>query len=131
MSIVAAYVRKVGRPIMEKLGIRKSTGFDMWKMYRKALNHYGPNLQKGKAIEELDELRKEILQDMFSNGRNRDRVLYEMADVMNIIYQIRELHRIGDRELLEVMNRKMIRTMERIDKEVATGTKSYYECEVD
>lgn len=115
---------------MEKLGISKRTDIDTWKMYRKALNHYGPNLLRGKAIEELDELRKEILQDMFMNGRNRDRVLNEMADVMNMIYQIRELHRIGDRELLEVMKRKMIRTMERIDKDVATGTKSYYACEV-
>jgi hypothetical protein len=107
------------------------TDNELVRQYRRAINHWGPDVQKSKALEELDKLRKEVLRDVFTNGRNRDRLLDEMGDVANMMNQLMMLHIISPVELDEVMKRKMKRTMERIDREVEAGEKSYYECEVE
>jgi hypothetical protein len=84
--------------------------------YKRAIEHWGETAQMEKAIEELDELKAELWEYM-NSGRNYNKVLAEMADVCNMLVQLQLMLGIHGDDLAAVMDAKMERTMERIDKE--------------
>lgn len=88
---------------------------DEYVPYEKAISHWGKEKQIEKTIEELDELKEEI--KLYLSGNQNDKELIsEMADVMNMIVQLTLILGCGNR-ILDEMDRKMARTMDRIDAE--------------
>lgn len=76
--------------------------------YYDVLEHYGRDEQIKKVEEELNELKDAV------NGKGN--VLEEVADVLNMIEQIKLMYAIDNRELSGVMAEKMRRTVDRIEK---------------
>ena len=82
------------------------------EMYDKALKHYGKFAQIKKAQEECYELHVAL-----DNTDNRQAILEEVADVLNMIESISLIFGFSQEEIEQEMERKMQRTMERIEKE--------------
>lgn len=77
--------------------------------------HFGSDLQKLKAIEELYELIEAV--KLESIGRdNREHVLEEMSDVYIMLEQLKKIYHITNHELLKVCDYKIQRTLTRIGK---------------
>lgn len=84
--------------------------------YIKAIEHFGEEAQLKKTLEELKELRLEVRRAL--NGRlDREALVSEMSDVCNMIAQLGWIYAISQEEISYEANRKMQRTMERIQKE--------------
>lgn len=81
--------------------------------YKRAVEHYGKDRQVEKAIEELDELKLELMckGDAFS----RDNIISEMADVLNMLNQLFIIYEIDELKILQIAKEKMQRTMQRIE----------------
>lgn len=62
---------------------------DKTEIYKKALDRWGPQLQKVVAIEEFAELIKEISHDIRWNGGNVERIVEEMADAEIMLEQLK------------------------------------------
>ena len=85
--------------------------------YERAIEHWGESKQVKKAIEELNELKEEL--EKYSNGQfvEKYNVMSEMADVWNMLLQLAIMFDIDKDKLMAEMQRKMERTMQRIEKE--------------
>lgn len=77
--------------------------------YAKVLNHYGYVKQTQKILEEMNELADAIM--------GHGNILEELADVMNVLEQLKIMTGTENTGLFEVMTNKMKRTLERIEKE--------------
>lgn len=83
--------------------------------YEQVINHYGETAQKEKAIEELSELITEI-ENNLGGSYNRQAMLSEMADVYNMFIQLMSIYKFEVDELVSECERKMQRTLDRINK---------------
>lgn len=85
-------------------------------IFQQVINHYGEIAQKEKAIEELRELEHEIWEEMDKHDYDYSKMLSEMADVYNMLEQLRIIYGFSRSDVYKERNRKMQRTMERIGK---------------
>lgn len=79
-------------------------------------NHFGEENQLNKLLEEARELTEAVREG------NREHILEEVADVMVLVEQIVEEHKIDYAAARDVFIQKVDRTLERIDSK-------YYESE--
>ena len=79
-----------------------------------AVNHYGPEHQKKKAVEEMGELITELEREQ--DGRTTpEKVISEIADVLLMIRQLMIIY--GVPACFDEYDRKQRRLLRRIDKE--------------
>jgi NTP pyrophosphatase (non-canonical NTP hydrolase) len=83
----------------------------------KIIKHYGEAKQHEKAIEEMGELVTEIKIYQEMNEDNAKERLSELADVCNMMVQLQIMWDIHGDDLMNEMDRKMQRTLERIENE--------------
>lgn len=76
-------------------------------VYDRVLDYYGYAEQTKKVLEELLELSIEIID-------NSDKIADEIADVYNMLEQLKLIYNFDNESIAIVMERKMERTMERI-----------------
>ena len=81
--------------------------------YGKIIDHYGPEAQKVKAIEELSELQKEIAKDLIGQG-SIENVAEEIADVKVMTEQLQLIYGIEHSQVRDIMREKILRTLHRI-----------------
>lgn len=81
--------------------------------YGKIIDHYGPEAQKVKAIEELSELQKEIAKDLIGQG-SIENVAEEIADVKVMTEQLQLIYGIENCDVEKIMREKILRTCHRI-----------------
>lgn len=88
------------------------------KIHERVIEHFGWVAQMTKLSEELQEFDNEIW-DYLNSPNNVDKLLSEFADILNMIEQFEIIAKqLGLFEHLEVdkeQNRKMIRTLQRMD----------------
>lgn len=83
------------------------------KHLKSIINYYGDNNQKIKTIEELIELQAEIIKCI--NGKvNLDALKAEIADVENMLEQIKIIYNIDNYEIEEIRLFKIKRTLNEI-----------------
>lgn len=75
----------------------------------KIINHYGEKNQIRKLAEEQFELIEALLE------KNKEHIKEEMADNIHIIFQFAEFYGIESTEILEEIERKNARTIERME----------------
>ncbi|HOY47546.1 MAG TPA: hypothetical protein PLZ05_03030 [Alphaproteobacteria bacterium] len=76
---------------------------------------FGLEMQKLLVIEEMSELTKEIIKNVRGKD-NRDAIVEEMADVLNMFDQMLSIYEISDDELDNARISKVLRLTERIEK---------------
>ena len=82
----------------------------------KIIEHYGVNAQQRKLQEEVFELQEAIT--LFEYGKGfRWGVIEELADVFVLLNQIGTYYHIEEEEIINVFNKKVDRTLKRIEKE--------------
>ena len=82
------------------------------------IKHYGELHQKGKAHEELGELKDELIYDIATH-QNKQRVFEEMADVYVMLDQLKIIYNISNMDIQVEMNKKVNRQLKRISDEHA------------
>lgn len=75
------------------------------------ISFYGYEKQKLKAIEEMSELTKAICKN------DRENIIEELADVKIMIAQLMLIYNIDVEEVFKVMDSKVERTMNRIERQ--------------
>jgi NTP pyrophosphatase (non-canonical NTP hydrolase) len=88
----------------------------LYGIYKRVIEHYGKRNQLEKSVEELGELIDEVGK-VGTRLYSRDNLLMELADVQNMINQLKIIFNFTDEEVEKVMLEKMQRTIERIDKD--------------
>lgn len=88
----------------------------MLNTYLKVINHYGKESQLKKAIEELKELSIEI-EKAIKGEADIEAIMSEMADVINMLEQLKLMYQISADKLQVEINRKMKRTLARINNQ--------------
>ncbi len=83
---------------------------------KEIIKYYGKHNQKLKAVEEMAELIKEIMNDI-SNRGNFENILDEIADVYIMTDQLKHIYNIDDKQLMDKVDEKLNRTINRINKE--------------
>ncbi len=86
------------------------------KILEMTIRKHGKIIQTYVAIEEMSELIKELSKDMRGEN-NYTALLEEMADVYIVLEQIQMMHDISDKELDEMLIKKMKRLGERLKGE--------------
>ena len=81
---------------------------------RRAIDIYGHKMQTLVAMEELGELQHELSKFIRGSG-DRDHLLEEFADVHIVMHQVREMYNLRDEEIIEMVEKKMMRLEERLD----------------
>lgn len=88
------------------------------KVHQRVIEHYGWTEQMAKLTEELKEFSDEIW-DYLNSPNNKDKLLSEFADVLNMIEQFeviaKQLELFEHLEVDKEQNRKMLRTLQRIE----------------
>lgn len=84
--------------------------------YKQAIETYGVRAQKLMAIEEMSELTKEVCKD-FRGKLNREHLIEEMADVLNMLDQMLLLYKISGEEVGLMRIKKVERLKERLEKQ--------------
>ena len=86
----------------------------MLEDYKKVFNYFGYENQRRKLNEEMQELNDEIL--LYEKGiGDIDNVVEELADLFNVLNGFIIDYEIENDELKRVMDKKLNRTIERID----------------
>lgn len=80
----------------------------------KALEHFGFNHQKVKAVEELSELQNAILRDLDGRG-NYNNIVEEIADVEIMLIELKAMYQIPPSEIEEMKAKKILRLKRRIE----------------
>lgn len=80
----------------------------------KALEHFGFNRQKVKAVEELGELQNAILRDLDGRG-NYNNIVEEIADVEIMLIELKAMYEIPPSEIEEMKAKKILRLKRRIE----------------
>ncbi len=92
----------------------------MNKQLQRIADHYGKDAQAVQCVEELCELSAAILQYRKRKGRKElGKVIEEIADVENMLPQIKYLYEIGSEFIDEVKQEKIDRELGRIESEAA------------
>jgi hypothetical protein len=78
----------------------------MLEIYKQVINHFGVIHQIQKAIEELEELKVELRLILAGEGME-DSVKEEMADVYNMLEQLKIIFKFKDSEIIRIMEDKM------------------------
>lgn len=82
-------------------------------MHNQVIKHYGEIAQISKCQEELKELSDELSNSHILSGTGtREKLISEMADVLNTLEQQCFIHNISPNEIFEMQDFKMIRTLE-------------------
>ena len=82
----------------------------------KIIEHFGKDMQKVKAIEELSELMKELSKDLIGKG-NKDNILEELADVYVMLQQVEDIYGFEPKAVKDMIDYKVQRTINYIEKE--------------
>ena len=85
------------------------------KIYEKVIESNGHLLQKNKTMEELRELHYEIKQEVLFDKYNRINMIGEIADVYNMLEQLKIIYDISDVTIENEMLRKRNRTLREIE----------------
>ena len=86
------------------------------------LDHYGRDKQEIQAAQELNELQSLMLRREDQRGETYIRnIVSEIADVEIMIEQIKQMHRITDDYVEDMIKYKLRRQLSRIEKEVTGG----------
>jgi len=81
--------------------------------YKKIIEHFGEDNQLGKTLEELTELIAEVVN--FSRHRaNKKELTEEIADVYNVLEQLKIITGIDDDDIEFTRNYKNARTLDRM-----------------
>lgn len=83
-------------------------------------NHYGNDTEKEKALEELEELKVEICNDIYqTEGQTFDRENFigELADVIVVLEHLKGCYEVSDERLQEEIEFKVNRQLKRIAEE--------------
>jgi len=83
----------------------------------KIINHYGKKKQESKAVEELIELAELVIKDVNKNEWSAEDMYEEIADVFVMLSQLIIIFEIDIDYLQLVINRKIQRTLKRIEVE--------------
>lgn len=83
---------------------------------KKIIDKSTPQIQKVIAIEELSELQKEIAKDLRGKG-NKENIIEEIADCIIMIEQLKIMYDISDKEIYDVVEEKLERTIKRLGVE--------------
>lgn len=84
---------------------------------KKILVHYGPDAEKGKAIEELLELKNEIFADLYGSHAELCDIKEEIADVYVVLEHLKNIYHITDQEVMDAMRYKINRQLGRMENE--------------
>lgn len=79
------------------------------------IRHYGLSAQTSKAVEELIELSEILVKYMNKGDLDRNGLYEEMADVIIMLFQLKIMYGINTATLQQVIDRKIDRTLERMD----------------
>ena len=88
----------------------------------KIFSHFGYRKQLRKFNEECYELTEAMLDN------EREHIVEEIADVQVLLNQFKELYKIHDDEIVEIMEQKIERTLERIKAGYYDKSKKVEEC---
>ena len=86
------------------------------RVFEKAIDTYGPELQQVVAIEELSELQKEISKMIRGKG-SIIHLVEEIADVKIMLKQLMMIHEISDKEVNDEIIFKVLRLNEHLNHE--------------
>lgn len=89
---------------------------EMIDMSERIIEEYGVENQLNKLVEEMGELTVEVMKLRAGEHLNNDRVLNELADVLNVALQILIVWDTDPYDITERMYAKLERQMERIEK---------------
>lgn len=89
---------------------------EMVDMGNQILEHYGIENQLSKLVEEMGELTVELMKMRTGEHPDNDRMMNELADVLNIAMQILMVWDIEPYDINERMYAKLERQIERIEK---------------
>jgi hypothetical protein len=78
----------------------------MLEIYKQVINHFGVEHQVKKAIEELEELQVELRLSLTGAGIE-DNTKSEMADVYNMLEQLKIIFKFKDSDIIRIMEEKM------------------------
>lgn len=97
--------------------IENTKNNDVSDPQKMAIEMYGKEHQTMIAIEEMSELIKELSKD-YRGNQNHDQIVEEMADVHICLEQLQMMFNISDKELDDMVEKKMQRNHERLVKEL-------------
>lgn len=89
---------------------------EMIDMFERIIEEYGVENQLNKLVEEMGELTVEVMKLRAGEHLNNDRVLNELADILNVALQILIVWNTDPYDIMERMYAKLERQMERIEK---------------
>lgn len=87
--------------------------FEELGIMRDAINHYGPQKQMIKAVEELSELQKELCKYLLDNAHGDMLIAEEIADVEIMTEQLKSVFQIHD-HVEKIKHEKLLKLKERI-----------------
>lgn len=87
------------------------------KDLKKIIIHYGAYNQISKTVEELIELSEVLIKDVNKSEFDKERLYEELADVWVMLAQLKIIYNINYDELQMIIDQKIKRTLDRIDKE--------------
>ena len=93
------------------------------KDLNKIIHHYGAYDQVNKAVEELIELAEVLIKDVNKSEMDKDSLYEELADVLIMLEQLKIIYNIDPEEVQQEIDRKVKRTLERIEVKPDCGWK--------
>lgn len=78
------------------------------------IDHYGKEKQKDIAIEEMTELIKELIKER-RYADNTPRILFEVADVVLMLYQLIKIYEFDGEEIQKIIEYKVDRQIARME----------------
>ena len=85
--------------------------------YKKIIEHYGEARQKLEAVEKLNDLAEQLIQDIERNKCSRGKTLDKFADVKIMLEQILIIYGISGKEIEHREFIKLHKKIKRIEKE--------------
>lgn len=83
---------------------------------KEIIDHYGDDHQKDKLFEEMAELQKEVCKELRGKGE-KQHIAEELADVYVILQQLQLIYGITDKQIEQVVQDKIERTLDVIEGE--------------
>ena len=81
------------------------------------VNHYNKEQQVMQSVEEMSELTKELIKNINRGKDNKEEIKGEIADVMIMMAQLIKIYELDEDEVIEEMQRKLDRQINRIKQE--------------
>ena len=89
------------------------TNRDRYMAHKETINLYGDTAMINKSIQEFNELIEE-LRDYKAGYKNKTDIIEEIADCYNMLDKLIILFEFNSKEVVEIKNNKMIRTIARL-----------------